>query len=444
MNESRLNVLLVLPDQWRWDWLGCAGYDLAVSTPNVDALAARGTLFEQCRCNSPVCAPSRACLVQGLRYDRAGVRDNSVNTDADRPNMLKQLRDAGYHVMGSGKFDLFKPEHFRGLDGWTDQLGRIGITRGFDQSGKLDCANNGWPEPQDLYAKMLHEHGLMQTHHQDYKNRRAAGMHGTARGSAASPLPRELYTDDVTGQHAERLLREAPAGEPWFCWVNFPGPHDPFDPPAELLERYEGVDFPPPVAGDPELDHQASRRAYAACCTGIDEWVGRLIRVVEARGELDNTLIIFASDHGEMLGDHGRWTKSLPQEGSVHVPLIAAGPGVAEARRTNALVELIDLAATITDAAGAAPVDGWDARSLWPVLRGKAEAHRDVQHSGLRQWRMVCDGRYKLVRDPKNGDALYDLEADPGETNNLIDNPEHAAVIERLTPELPHDQIPVE
>jgi len=422
---AKPNILFLFPDQWRWDFLGCGEQRIPVRTPNVDALAARGVRFTQCRTNSPVCAPARACLVQGVRYDRCGVPDNSVNTETTRPNFMKHLQAAGYQTAGCGKFDLFKPEQFRGLDGWTEPLGEIGFTRGYDQSGKLDCARNGWPEPKDFYAAHLHARGLMEQHAADYKRRRAE-KEGGACGAWPSPLPTEDHTDEFTAANALRLLDELPSDQPWYLWVNFPGPHDPFDAPAEFRQRYDDTEFDLPVNPDPNvhadlLQHQ--RRSYAACCEHIDELCGRIITKVTKRGELDNTLIIFASDHGEMLGDHGRWTKGVPQEGSVHVPLIAAGPGVSgEGRTCDGLVELIDLAATITDAAGAEPVDGWDSRSLAPMLAGRADGHRDVTLSGLRDWRSAFDGRYKLVTREGKREAVYDLQNDPGETENVMES----------------------
>jgi len=441
-SDPAMNVLFLFPDQWRWDWIGTSGSDVPVQTPNLDRLAARGTQFDHCCTNSPVCAPARACLVQGLRYDRAGVPGNGTNTDPGRPNYLKQLRAGGYEVSGSGKFDLFKPERHRGLDGWTERLGEIGFTSARNQSGKLDCTRHGWPEAADLYSAHLHEQGLMEAHVADYKAR-AQYEPGPGNFTATwpTPLPNEHYTDDFCGRMAEQLLRGFERDKPWHLWVNFPGPHNPLDPTADRLAAFEGVDFPAPVEGQAGIDHQACRRAYAACCLGIDEWVGRLIDVVEQRGEMDRTLIIFASDHGEMLGDHGRWGKSVAYEPSVHVPLILAGPGVPEGERRGQLVELIDLAATITEAAGASPAAGWDARSLWPVVRDGGAAHRDVQVSGLAPWRSISDGRYKLVvtggkGEPLHGlkecEALYDLKEDPWERRDLAGEAAYAARLRSL------------
>lgn len=420
---ERPNILFLFPDQWRWDFLGCGEEGIPVRTPHLDALARRGVRFTQCRTNAPVCAPARACLVEGLRFERAGVPHNNVSTDPGARTYMKQLQAVGYHTAGCGKFDLFKPEHFRGLEGWTDNLGEIGFTRAYDQSGKFDCATNGWPEPQDFYSSYLHEQGLMRTHVEDYRRRKENRESGAC-GAWPTPLPREAHTDEFTTRNALRLLDELPGDAPWYLWVNFPGPHDPFDPPEEIYRRYAAVDFPPPVNPDPSADpdevlHQ--RRSYAACCEHIDELCGRILAKVEERGELEHTVIVFCSDHGEMLGDHGRWNKQVPQEGSVRVPLIVAGPGVeASGAVNNAPVELIDLAETITDCAGADAIPGWDSRSLKPVLEDPRRAHRTVTLSALNDWRSACDGRAKLILRNGVPEALYDLRDDPREEQNRL------------------------
>jgi arylsulfatase A-like enzyme len=181
----------------------------------------------------------------------------------------------------------------------------------------------------------------------------------------------------------------------------------------------------------------------------IDRWVGLYVDELKRRGELDNTIIVFSSDHGEMLGDHDRWGKNVPYDPSLCVPLIVAGPGVKH-RGSDALVSLIDVGATFLDYAGAQSTDGMEARSFRLVLEGKADRHRDYINSGLFNWRLVSDGRYKLVRgfDPKiralGGSArasapstyvLYDLQADPLENKNFADSAPN--IVARLAQYLP-------
>ncbi len=420
------NFLFLFPDQWRWDWLGCVDSPFGkvpVHTPNLDALAARGTLFSQCRTNSPVCAPARACLATGLRYDRTGVLANGTDLRLDSDTYFQRLRAAGYRVAATGKTDLQKHGLWKGLDGWTSAMGRLGFSECINQAGKWDAAVGGIPEPKDPYMAHLHRAGLAMVHRQDYDGRKHDRRAGRM-DHAPSPLPREHYTDDFAGRMAEQYLdlwALDPTGRsPWHLWVNFPGPHEPFDPPAELLARYRDTIFPPNVGGKfDDSDHQAVRRSYAAMITGLDECVGRLIDKVRARGELERTLIVFCSDHGEMLGDHGRWFKHTPHEGSIHVPLIIAGPGVKAGKISDAPTELTDLAATLLDYAGLPVPADWDGRSLRPVLTGQQPRHRDCSHSALDNWQVTTDGRWKLILTAGQPDQLFDLHADPQELINL-------------------------
>lgn len=364
------NLLLLFPDQWRWDWLGCetSPYGkVPVRTPNLDALAARGVRFTQCRTNSPLCAPGRACLALGTRYDRCGVPSNGTDLDPARTTVFNLLQRAGYRTLTCGKNDLHKKTVWKGRDGWTQLLGRYGFSDAIDQSGKLDAAGNGPLErggPNCSYTSYLHSRGLFDAYRGDYARRHHEATHFTA--TWPSPLSREHYTDDFCGRMALRLLDRTPREGPWLLWVNWPGPHDPFDPPRELQARYDGVCFPSPVDGadtywDRPADHQQIRRNYAAECEGIDEWVGRILDKVDQRGELGNTVVLFASDHGELLGDHARFTKQMAYEGSVHVPLIAAGPGIDTGRVCGDLVELMDIAPTLLDAAALNIPADWDA-----------------------------------------------------------------------------------
>jgi len=440
---KRPNLLFLFPDQWRWDFLGCEDAPfgkMPVRTPSIDKLAARGVRFTQCRTNSPLCAPARACLAQGVRYERCGVPGNHENTDLAAPNIFKALRDAGYRTMTCGKSDLRKGADVFADDGFPDWLSEIGFSAACDQRGKM----NGGRPPFDKtgpYMAYLREQGVMQAHIDDYERRKVGVTQATSPWPA--PFDREHFTDDFTGRQALRLLDESPTNDdgenPWLLWVNFPGPHDPHDAPRELQQRYDGVIFPDPIDGltshhqHEGIDHQQLRRNYAASCEGLDEWVGRILDAVEQRGELENTLVVFSSDHGEMLGDHGRWAKSIWYEPSVHVPLIIVGPGVRQDAVSAALVELIDLGATLLEAGGVAPLPDADACSLTPVLRGEATTHRDHVRSALGGWRLVFDGRYKLVRAEGESDRLFDLHEDPAERHDIASlQPESARLLARL------------
>lgn len=423
MKPQLPNILFIIADHHRWDWIGCSGYGIPVHTPNIDALATRGTLFEQCICQSPLCAPSRASLATGLYPNRTGVPDNEFDLDPSITTYMQLLRNHGYRVATCGKSDLHKKTKWYGLDGWTRLMGQLGYTEAVDQAGKIDAALlSGWPTPSDPYMAYLHQQGLAKIHHDDYSKRREYRQeHG--RAAWAAPFDRRHHTDDFAGRAALDLLNGFPKGEPWYLQVNMPGPHDPYDAPAELLARYADIEFAMPVGASPDdrTDHQAIRRNFAAMIEGIDEWVGRFIDVVAMRDEWANTIIVYTSDHGEMLGEHGRWAKLVPQEASIRVPLIIAGPSVQEGFRSNALVELTDLSATFTDLVGLEVPSEWDAKSLKPLLTNEDIQHRDVQISMLHDWHLVRTREWKLVLTAGKPTHLYNLADDPYELENQID-----------------------
>lgn len=460
MSQRQPNFLFLFPDQWRWDWLGCE-QAIGVRTPNLDALAARGVRFTQCRVNSPLCGPSRACLATGRRYERAGVRDNKQDTNLAHGTVFQILRNAGYRVATCGKNDLHKGSNHFTESGWHDCLAEYGFTEAVDQGGKWCVRNRIRDHLPEAYGAYLQQQDMDQVYFNDMQRRQDMRQSEQGHVIDTSPhdLPREHYTDDFCGRAALSLLDGLPVNDPWMLWVNFPGPHEPFDPPAELRKRYDGVTFPQPITGDQlpnghleyeykiryedknnvstghdPNDHQQIRRNYAAMIEGIDEWVGKIIEHVAQRGELDNTVIVFASDHGEMLGDHGLWYKCCAYEASIHVPLICAGPGISpHGTRHDAMIELIDLAATFIELAGESVPEDWDARSFANQLDDSTSTpHRDLQFSSLKHWKCVFDGRWKLIQTQDAQPVLFDLETDPDELNNRYGDPTCQTVFDRL------------
>lgn len=437
------NFLFLLPDQWRFDWLG-GNPHLPIRTPNLDALAARGVRFTKAAVAAPQCAPSRACLATGREYDHCGVGSNSDNFPLSNPTYYRALRDAGYHVAGCGKLDLSKPSFDQGLDG-RNHMDEWGFSDMINCGGKGDAVNrNAVEKPHDPYMAFLHRRGLAKVHAGDFEKREQY------ESTFPTPLPDDAYCDNWVGQCALDLMKRFPAGKPWHLVVNFVGPHDPMDITARMEKTCRGRSFPQPNASTqftPQI-HNAIRQNYTAMAENLDRWAGIFLAELKRRGELDNTIIVFSSDHGEMLGDHNRWAKTVPYEPSLCVPLIVAGPGVKSGLRSNALVSLIDVGATFLDYAGAAKLDGMTARSFRPLLEGKTRTHRDFLSSGLFQWRLVTDGRYKLIRnfDPsvrlawqseaKNlPPLLFDLESDPLENNEIAAKaPDAAARLAKLMP----------
>jgi arylsulfatase A-like enzyme len=447
--QTRPNILLVFPDQHRFDWVPW-NKAVPVRTPHLAALAARGMRFDAAVTPSPLCAPARACLASGREYDRCGVPSNGENYPLDQVTVYALLRDAGYQVAGCGKFDLHKASRNWGTDG-KHLLKEWGFTGGCDSAGKWDAVAGGADEPKDPFTAMLKDRGLLAAHVADMQRRRKDRM-----ATFATPLPDDAYGDNFVGQKGLDLLRGFERGRPWMLQVNFPGPHEPWDITARMEAECRGLTgFPPPAGrGNLAPEHLAVRQNYTAMIENIDRWLGRYVEALRERGELDRTIVIWSSDHGEMLGDRDAWSKSKPWQPSIGVPLVVAGPGVREGASHAGPATTLDLAATFVDYAGATVPPDWDSRSLRPVLEGRAERHREVVLSGLGPWRVVWDGRWKLIRRSAGAGAkakaaakasakaaaeppveLYDLKADPHEQADVA--AAHPDVVERLSRHLP-------
>jgi arylsulfatase len=446
--SGRPNILFLFPDQHRWDWME-PNPDLPVKMPNVEMLAKRGIRFDQAVCNSPLCAPSRASLASVRRYHRCGVANNENNYPLEQPTFYQRLRDAGYRVAGVGKFDIHKMAHYWGIDG-QHLLPEMGFTDGIDNEGKRDCVGTCAEEPLGPYSKYLHDNGLMQAHADDFNGRRGEHRDAEFDGSQyvfthPTPLPDEAYCDNWITERGQEVLRSLPDDQPWFLQVNFAGPHEPMDVTESMLARWQGVDFPQPHRNTQQAEeaHVRVRRNYAAMIENIDARIGDLLKTIEERGELDNTIVVYTSDHGDMLGDHDEWEKTSFYQPSVAVPLIIAGPGIRKGMTSAALVELVDLPATFMDYGETAALPDADGLSLRPLLEGTTDAHRPYVISGMTVtgepgtyplkraiWNLIWDGRYKLVRRHEEPDLLFDLEQDPWESRDVFDD--HPGIAARL------------
>lgn len=420
------NILFFFPDQHRGDWFGTSAL-LPLRMPHLNRLAARGVRFTRAFTPSPLCAPARACLASGREYDACGVRGNGMDYPLGQVTYYRLLRDAGYHVSGCGKFDLHKATYDWGLDG-RRLLDEWGFSSGIDNEGKLDAIASGAEAPRGPYMAYLHNRGLAAAHVRDMRER------GGYLGTAPTPLPEEAYCDNWIAQNGLDLMRSFPPGKPWHLVVNFTGPHNPMDITARMESLCRGRTFPQPVAASNEKcspdQHLAIRQNYAAMIENIDRWVGIYLEELERRGELENTLIVYSSDHGEMLGNHDLWGKNQPYHPSVGVPMIVAGPGVSPGVTSHALVSLIDLTATFLEYAGAVPVGDMQGRSLRPLLQGDTDTHREHVLSGLQAWRMVFDGQFKLITGHAPDPLLFDWLHDPDEVENVAER--HPYEVKRL------------
>ncbi len=456
----RPNILLICTDQQRYDSLGCYG-NAHAQTPHIDGLARGGVRFERCYVQSPVCGPSRATLFTGKYPPAHGLWANGVALPPGRTHVTRLLADAGYDCGMTGKNHLAASFGGR-TEARQDDGFRLYEWAHDPSQGSPENAYHRWLSGAhpDLYATAMAA-GTGRTRHTE-------GLWDT--------MPTEAHYSHWIGETATGFLRENRAGgEPWFLLANFFDPHHPFVAPEEYLARFDAETLPPPLGGPDDLQNrppilaEASRATYAGHAKGfaeytpaelretvrayyamvalIDDEVGRILAALDASGQRDDTLVIFTSDHGEMLGDHGLMLKGpMFYEGAVRVPLILRWPGRLPTGETRGdLVQWLDLAPTLMDAAGLPPFPGHQGASLLPLARADADAAALWRDWAICTYRnsghpydvpvlasMLRHGPHKLVvhHGPpasarERGGELYDLDADPHEMTNLWADPAH-------------------
>jgi arylsulfatase len=445
---TKPNILLVLSDQHRGDWQQSLGARF-LNTPNMLRLAQEGVSFRDAVCASPLCAPSRICLATARNYGHAPtperpLRDNGDFLPASVPNFYQALRRAGYAVASCGKSDLRKPCQSWGLDGrhvvdGFSEWNALGFSHGLDSAGKHDAVKSfgaGLPEP---YFDFLRRHGLADIHARDFVDR----PYPNYANCSPTPLPDFAYGDNFIGEQALALLQQLDDGPPWFLQVNFMGPHEPMDVTPAMQSDLSSRDLP--LADlDPCYDaaqHLAIRRNYVSMIENIDTWLGHFLAVLESSGRLDNTVVVYASDHGEMLGEHEEWTKWVPYRPSIAVPLIFRGPNISH-HVDDCPASLIDLGPTLLDLAGAEPMEAVDGQSLRDRIETPGDAGEDsFRVVGLGCWRAVVTSSHTLIVGYRPGmthaemianawsgacnmPLLFDRRADPNERHNLAaENP---------------------
>ena len=423
------NILIIMTDQLNPAFLSAYGHKL-VRTPNIDALAAGGVTFTNAYCNAPLCSPSRAIFMTGQLPSRTGVYDNAAEFRADIPTFAHYLRGAGYRTILSGKM------HFCG----PDQM------HGFERRLTTDIypADYGWTPDWDKPLE------------------RPDWYHNMSSVTQAGLCVRtnQLDFDDEVVFAAERaIFDEARSNDkkPFLLVASLTHPHDPFAIPEKYWNLYRDADIdmpdPTPAPLDPHtkrlrhvcaMDSQAiseqnvrdARHAYYGAISYVDDNVGRLMAALTAGGFAQNTIVLFTSDHGEMLGERGLWYKMNYFEGGARVPLIVSSPGRFAPRRVDAAVSLADLTPTLVDLAGGdsgaleATLDG---RSLVPHLEtgvGRDEAIGEYCAEGaIAPVVMIRRGRWKFIHSAPDPDMLFDLVADKGERRNLAADPAHAATL---------------
>lgn len=470
--RRRPNILLITTDQQRADHLGLKGLQ-AVGTPNLDRLGREGVHFDRAYCPSPICTPTRVSLLTGLYPSSHGAYSIGVTVpEFPRPTLPEILKEAGYRsaLIGKSHFVSRRDEerHMAGsedvLDGDFFRNWR-GPYLGFDEfEGSTGHTINN--SPAQHYRLFLEESG------EDWEKWFPLGRPEYDH-DACGPwdIPDSFHDTEWVTRRTEAFIRKQEAAVPWFCWASYQDPHEPFVCPEpwysqvdtrkmEIPTGYREGEFADrhPVylaAYRRELDRwqeghgipsvygsarrtaasEAAMQATLGMVSFIDDRVGRLLRTLESGGQLDDTIVVFTSDHGEMHGHHGLWGKgATAYEDCQRVPLLIWNPSrIAQRGTVEALANLVDLPATLLSLAGLEVPAGMQGKDLSPVLKGEAETIQDATliecrptTSTLYQQTLVTQ-RHKLVvyRDEAAGE-LYDLEGDPRQLNNLWDNPRWA------------------
>jgi arylsulfatase A-like enzyme len=501
--SDRPSFLCIITDQQRADHLGCAGNPV-LRTPNIDRIAAQGLRFERAYVNNPLCMPARATFFTGRTARGHGVRTNGIPLDYATPTMTDALRQAGYRTHGVGKIHLrpFGTPSGRAIEELNPQ--EFPESRALWDSGRIQAL----PQPYYGLEKVEFAGGHGSWMWGDYlawlRQQRPDGFDllqpkaGTPTPNKAeqawkSALPQELHHSCWVADRTIAFLKEAAEQpKPFFLWCSFPDPHHPYCPPAPWSEMYgpEGVplpkrregeldDLPPflkevyekgmPLSGRFAATRMAEEqlREILALTYGMislfDHHIGRILDALEETSLRRNTVVMFMSDHGDMMGDHWLINKGpFHFDGLLKVPFIWSWPGqFGSGATTDALASHLDFAPTVLDLAGVpipegpVPLKGeaaqmpppWPGLSLVPILRGGEQpASRDAiviendeDYLGLRLRTLVTE-RYQLtVYSGQDYGELFDLQEDPDQVHNLWSSPRHRSVRDSLHQWLLHE-----
>jgi len=446
------NIILIITDQQRFDTINALGFPY-MDTPNIDRLVNEGVSFDNCHVTAPSCAPARASLFTGYYPHVTGIMRNG---DRWRNSWVEDLNSAGYHCVNIGKMHSNPFETPLGFHERYVVENKDRYLQGryyFDEWDKALQARGLVKQQRELYRQR-----------DDYRERM---------GAFSWDLPPETHSDNFVGGLAQWWLNTYPRAEPLFLQIGFPGPHPPYDPTPEAAADYIDRDLPLPEVTQAELDGlpppylryrrhntevdhdsvvhllepsqlqlQRLRAYYAANVTMIDRQLGQIMEALERNGYLQNSVVIFTSDHGDCLGDHGQIQKWTMYDIITRVPAIFWAPGrIAAGQRVGSLCQWMDIGRTILELAGVQPADNMQAVSLLPALKGEpwrgrelvfAEHPADGNYEGPYQT-MIRSQRYKLVHFA--GEAyglLFDLETDPAEIDNRWDDEALAAIKREL------------
>ena len=433
------NILLIQVDQLAANALSVHG-NQTVKDPNISALAEAGVVFENCYCNLPMCGPSRASMHTGRLPFSMGMYDNASEFHADEPTFCHYLREMGYRSELSGKMHFVGPDQLHGYEKrHTTEIYPANF------AWTVDWSKGREYRPTNLTMAPIIESG---------------------------PAVRTLqmdYDDEVAynGKQALYDLARKADDKPFQLTISFTSPHSPFVIGQEYWDRYDHDDIEspsvPPLELD-EMDHlsrnlhycqardkftvtnehrRMARHGYYGMISYIDDKVGEIMDVLNKTGLADNTIVIFTSDHGEMMGERGMWFKQHFFEWAAHVPFIVVAPDRFKPSKVAQNISLIDLMPTLLDLASESEFTGYaapcDGTSLVPALNGDTSAMPDVAISEFAAdgstgpSRMVKKGNWKLMWLEGQDTLLYDVKADPKELNNLAGQPAHAVIEAELS-----------
>ncbi len=444
---NHLNFVVIQTDQMSAKALSVYGHKI-VKTPNIARLANSGTVFENAYCNFPLCVPSRASMLAGRYANSIGVFDNATEMPASVPTLAHYLRHLDYHTVLAGKM------HFVG----PDQL------HGFNERITTDIypSNFAWT-PDWLVGERYRPTGI---------NMRAVVDAGVCTRSLQID-----YDEEVEFASIQKLydLARYNQDQPFLLWISFTHPHSPYVITQNYWDRYSHDDIDMPAVAKMELDEmdtmsrwlhyahggdlhdvtdehvRTARHAYYGMCSYMDDKVGRILETLKQLNLDSTTAVVFTSDHGEMLGERGMWFKQSFFEWSATVPLIISVPGLQAKSRVSELVSLVDLLPTFVELADQNRAKNieleLDGNSLLPLMSEQINWNNEVisEYTGEgvnTPCRMIRRDGMKLIYVHQHGMQLFDLNKDPLETENLIDDENYLSVVDELKGKLLRNWVP--
>lgn len=444
------NIILIMTDQLRGDSLGCMGHP-DVKTPYIDTLASRGALFENAYSACPTCIPARAALHTGMSQEHHGRVGYEDGVDWRYAHTLAgELSKAGYYTKCVGKMHVHPLRNMTGFHHIQLHDGYLHYRR------RTDAPYYESQRVADDYMYWLKSVKGIDADITD------SGLECNSWVTRPWPYEESAHPTNWVTSGCIDFLRQRDRQKPFFLMASYLRPHPPFDAPQPYFDMYKDKALKPPVIGDwadeealkakgrifdsatGPLDEDLIRQAqagYYACITHLDHQIGRLIQALIDDNVYEDAIILFTSDHGEMLCDHHLFRKALPYEGSSHIPMILSAPEsvlkTTWGSRLKPVVELRDVMPTLLDAAGAAIPDSVDGKSLLPLIKGKEGTVREYLHgehafgSKSNQW--IVTEHDKYIWFSQSGEEQYfDLDADPYECRNLAGAMEYGPRINEL------------